>query len=517
MTTDVAIGGGSPYEVPGPFGAPVPGAEVPASLRADTLNLFDSTAVAVSSVAPAYSLAATMTLLFVAAGVAYAGPAVIIVSFLPVLFIAIAYFHLNRRDPSCGASYSWLSKLIHPGFGWFNGWVQVAAGVLFCISAPVLAGTNTLAFFHSLGWISASSANDLWLTAVVAALWLALITFICVYGIRWTTNFQWVMVIIEYVAVVGFSVAGIIKVLVKHPAGSTGFHLGWLNPLNIHGYEGIAAGAVLGVFFFWGWDTAANLNEESKNSSRIPGQAGIISMFLLLAIFLLNIIAAQMLLPAKQISNQGSNILFYFGEQVGGRWIGYVMIIAVLSSTVGTTQTTLLPSARITLSMARDQVFPKVFGSIQGKFRTPAIGTVILAFLCLFGILLTTGSSSVNHVFGNLINNIGVLIAFYYGVTGITCAWAYRKVAFQRLGFFLTGVLLPFLGGVFLLWVGYQVVKQSGWSASAPVIYTMLAGIPLVIIARYTTKGDFFKQPRVSYDSIEGDESGAPVLAGASR
>jgi hypothetical protein len=45
----------------------------------------------------------------------------------------------------------------------------------------------------------------------------------------------------------------------------------------------------------------------------------------------------------------------------------------------------------------------------------------------------------------------------------------------------------------------------------------MLAGIPLVIIARYTTKGDFFKQPRVSYDSIEGDESGAPVLSGASR
>ncbi len=50
--------------------------------------------------------------LFVA--VAYAGPAVIIVSFVPMLFIAIAYFYLNRRDPNCGASYAWISKLVGP-------------------------------------------------------------------------------------------------------------------------------------------------------------------------------------------------------------------------------------------------------------------------------------------------------------------------------------------------------------------------------------------------------------------
>jgi amino acid transporter len=502
MSTDVVETGGPPPEVPGPFGAPVPAGEAEATLRADTLNLFDSTAVAVSSVAPAYSLAATISLLFAAVGVAYAGPAVIIVSFIPVLFIAIAYFHLNRRDPTCGASYSWLSKLVSPVVGWFNGWVQIAAGILFCVSAPVLAGTNTLAFMNSVGWISASTAGNVWLTAVIGAAWLALITFICIYGIRWTTNFQWVMVIIEYVAVIGISVWGIIKVAVKHPAGSTGFHAGWLNPLNIHGYEGIAAGAVLGVFFFWGWDTAANLNEESKNASKTPGQAGIISMFLLLFVFLLNIVAAQMLLPAKQLSGQGSNVLFYFANQVGGKWVGYIMIIAVLSSTVGTTQTTLLPSARISLSMARDRVFPKLFGVIQGKFRTPALGTLVLAFISLFGILLTTGSSSVNTVFGNLIDNIGVLIAFYYGITGLACAWAFRKVAFKKASFFLTAVFLPLVGGLFLLWVGYQVIKQAGWGPSAPVLITFGLGVPLVIVARVFTKGDFFKTKPVAYTEI---------------
>ncbi len=178
------------------------------------------------------------------------------------------------------------------------------------------------------------------------------------------------------------------------------------------------------------------------------------------------------------------------------------MIIAVLSSTVATTQTTLLPAARITLSMSRDRVWPKLFGTIQGKLKTPAVGTLILAFICMFGIVLVSNVSSINNVFTNLILNIGVLIAFYYGVTGLTCAWAYRKVAFQKASFFFTGVLLPFLGGLVLLSVGVKVVVNAGWSSGYADIITLLLGIPLVIIARFTTKGDFFKQRPIAYTEI---------------
>jgi len=367
MSTDVVDSTGQPPEVPGPFGAPVPSDEAAPSLRANTLNLFDSTVVAVSSVAPAYTLAATMAVLFLTAGIAYAGPAVIWISFVPVLFIAISYFHLNRRDPDCGASYAWLSKLVSPYLGWFNGWVQVATSIIFCISAPLVAGAYTLQLANEWGWISASTANDIGNQAVVAGAWLALITFICIWGIRWTTNFQWLLLIIEYTAVIGFSVWGIIKVAVSHPRGSQSFHWSWLNPFTIHGLGALAAGVVLGVFFFWGWDTATNLNEESKDATKTPGRAGIIAMFLLLLVFAINIIAAQMLLPEKAWNAHQLTILLYFAQVAAGHWAGYVMLVAVLSSTVATTQTTLLPAARITLSMSRDKVFPSVFGTIQGK------------------------------------------------------------------------------------------------------------------------------------------------------
>src|SRR2546430_8213272 len=156
----------------GSHGSPAAGAE-PVHLRGDTLTLFDSVTVAVASVAPAYSLAATIAFLVVAVGLA--SPAAILVSFFPVLFVALAYYYMNREEPNCGASYTWLSRTVSPFLGWFTGWVQTMASLLFCISAPALAATNTLALLASFGWISKDAVNNVWLVAVIALAWLALV------------------------------------------------------------------------------------------------------------------------------------------------------------------------------------------------------------------------------------------------------------------------------------------------------------------------------------------------------
>ncbi len=467
-------------------------------LKSNVLSLFDSTAVAVASVAPAYSIASTIGL--VVAAVGFTAPAIILVSFLPVLAIAFAYYYLNKQDPSCGASYSWVSRTMSPYLGWFNGWVQVAASVLFCTSAATLAGQNTLSFLNTLNVIGSGTAGSVYWTALVSSIWFAFITWICIVGIRATANFQWVLVAIEYVAVIIFSIIAIFKVLANHPHGSSSFSFGWLNPLNIHGISGLAVGAALGVFFFWGWDTASNLNEESQDAAETPGIAGINSMFLLLVVFLVNNIAMQMLVPSAVIQKQGGNALFYFAQQVLPKPWNYIMLVAILSSTVATTQTTLLPASRITLSMARDGVFPGIFAKIHKKWLTPVAGTLILALLSFIGIWLTTFSSSVNNVFANMVADIGVLVAFYYGITGIGSAWAYRKVLTKKPSILFFAGILPFVGGAFLIWIGYQVVAQSGLSTSLPILITFGAGIPLVLIARYSAKTPFFKTKAVAYE-----------------
>jgi len=469
-----------------------------AELKHGTLSLFDSTMIATASVAPAYSLAATIGLLVAAVGLQ--APAAILVSFFPVFFIALAYYFMNKQDPNCGASYTWVSRTLSPHLGWFTGWVQTAASILFCIAAPLLAGSNTLALMNNLGWISSDAASNSKLVALVGFIWLVLVTAMVVRGIRLTANFQWVMVGIEYLLVLGFSIAAFIKIAAVHPAGSQGVSLDWFNPFSLSGLSGLAAGCVLGVFFFWGWDTAANLNEESENAETTPGNAGIISMFILLLIFMVASSAVEALVPADKLSKEGANALFYFATQVFPAPWSYAMVLAVLASTVATTQTTLLPATRLTFSMSRDDVFPPVFGLVHRKWQTPYIGTMIVAAISAVGIILTTLSSSINTTFQGIISNIGVLVAFYYAVTGIACAWAYRKVLLKSPRILVLAGILPTIGGVFLFWVGYQVVAQAGFGTSLPVLISLILGLPLVILTMVLTKSDFFSRKTVSYD-----------------
>ena len=476
-------------------------------LRANALTLWDSTVLAVTSTAPTYSLASTMYLMVGAVGLA--APATILVSFLPVLGIAVAYAYLNRTNPDCGASYSWLTQAISPWLGWFTGWVQLMASLFFMVQAPILAAQNTLSFLSSLGVIPGDASANAWLVAGVGVAWLVIVTAIVVYGIGLTARFQWAMLAIEYLVLILFSVLAFAKVASQHPGSSTPFSWGWVNPFSIHGVEGLAAGAVLAVFFFWGWDAAANVNEETRDARVAPGQAGIVGMFLLLAIFLLSSSAMQSLLPQGTIANQGANALQYFAGQVLPAPWSYLMLLGLLSSTIAVLQTTLLPAARVTLSMARDGVWPAIFARVNARFQTPLAGTIILSAICIVGLLLTTASPSVGATLSNLVNTIGVFIAFYYGITGIACAWYFRRILSHGVAPLLFAGLLPLLGGLFLLVVGLLVViqgqQQNGWGYVLPVLVAFALGAPLTGVAWLGNRGYFAYRP-VPYDPASGDD-----------
>jgi len=486
--------------VEGPFGTPVPESRERAQLKADELSLFDATAVAVSSVAPAYSLATALGSMFIIASVGDKAPAMVILSFIPILFIAYAYFHLNRRNPNCGASYAWLSEIIHPAAGWFNGFLQVGISVIFCVQSPIVAAGYTLAFFNALGWISGATARSTLLTALIASAWLVLITFFCIYGIRWTTNFQWVLCIIEYLAVVVFSIGGIIKVAVSNHQHRA-FHAAWLNPFGVHGLGNIATALAVGTFLFWGWDTAVNLNEETKAPGRTPGRAAILSMWLILGVFLLNFVAAQLLLTPDQLGSD--NLLFVFGVAFAGKWAGYVMIFAVLSSSVATAQTTLLPAARITYSMARDEVFPQLFAKVHGTFKTPAIGTAVLGAFAMVGIWWVQYTGAGSNVIATFTNNVGAIVAFYYGIAGIACAWAFRR-ALVSWRFALTGIVLPFISGVVLIAIMIWDIKSNGWSGMKwDILLLVLSAVLTPFVWAKRRSVAFFNQPLVAYTSQE--------------
>jgi hypothetical protein len=149
-------------------------------------------------------------------------------------------------------------------------------------------------------------------------------------------------------------------------------------------------------------------------------------------------------------------------------------------------------------------VLPRPLAAVNGRRRTPVVGTLVLATVAMVGIVLVNRVHTVSNVLNTLLTNVGVLVAFYYGVTGVTCAWAYRKVAFVRAGFFVTGILLPAVGGAALLSVGGLVIANAGWSGTGADIVTLALGLPLALVARRRTRGDFFRRRPVAYADIDG-------------
>ena len=84
-------------------------------LRAGALGLISSVVIAVSSTAPAYSMAATLGLIVAVVGVH--SPGTLIVSFVPMLCIAYAFRELNKADPDCGTTFTWTARAFGPRTG----------------------------------------------------------------------------------------------------------------------------------------------------------------------------------------------------------------------------------------------------------------------------------------------------------------------------------------------------------------------------------------------------------------
>ena len=113
------------------------------------------------------------------------------------------------------------------------------------------------------------------------------------------------------------------------------------------------------------------------------------------------------------------------GTDVFGSPLDKIVIIAVLTSAAASTQTTILPTARTSLSMARAGRCPSALGDIHPRFLTPHVSTILMGVLSIVWYVGLTIISE--NILFDSIAALGLMIAFYYGLTGYACAIYYRK------------------------------------------------------------------------------------------
>ena len=247
-------------------------------LRAGALGLLSSVVIAVSSTAPAYSLAATLGLVVAIVGVH--SPGTMIVSFLPMLCIAYAFRELNKVDPDCGTTFTWTTRAFGPWAGWMGGWGIIAADIIVMASLSQIAGHYALLLLGAGG----AASSTLWVT-LVGVVFIAALTWVCYRGIEVSARLQQALLAIELIALGVFAVMAFVKAGTGHALPGAGHvSAAWLSPWT-GSFRSLSDSFLLAVFVYWGWDCAVSVNEETEDRARTPGRAAVISTVVLVAVF----------------------------------------------------------------------------------------------------------------------------------------------------------------------------------------------------------------------------------------
>jgi amino acid transporter len=500
-------------------------------LKPNAISFISNVVIGVASTAPAYSLAAVLGFITLTGGVGFASPAIMLVAFIPMLCIALAYNYMNRADPDCGTTFSWVTRAMGPSLGWMGGWAIVVADIIVMANLAQIAGVYSFQLFGLTS--AAASTLD---TTIVGIVWIIVMTWICWRGIELSARTQQFLLGMEFVTLVIFSVVALITVYVNHPitlVGHTAYHsvepqASWFNPFSI-GLTPLINGMLLAVFIYWGWDTCVTVNEETEDAGRAPGRAAIVSTLMLVAIYLVVTTAAQAY-GSPGLLSANANDIFAGGlaHSVLGSPLDKLMIIAVLSSASASTQTTILPTARTTFSMARLKAFPNGLAHIHQRFQTPDVSTILMGALSILWYVGIVNVSS--NVLGDSITAIGFAIAFYYGLTGYACAIYFRRELLKSAkNFFYVGVL-PVLGGAILTGVFIKALifyQNANNDLSKPIlgigtpvfigIGSLLLGVVLMLIARFPYREFFSRKLEVADPAVLLDGYVTPATDGAGR
>jgi amino acid transporter len=362
--------------------------------------------------------------------------------------------------------------------GWIGGWAVITTGILVVGS---LADVGARYTYELLGMDGAAASKSA--VMVLAIVYIVVMTAICIRGTEVTADIQDVMIVLQIGALLLFAGVALYKVYAGDaPEGSSKPQLDWLSPFAVTNTSTLVSALLIGVFIYWGWESAVNLTEVTRDSARAPGLAAVISTVILLVTYVLVSVAVLAYAGLEVLAEYDDDdaIFAVLGADVLGSPWDKLIIFAIATSAIASTQTTIIPSSRTSFSMGRQDALPRKFAAIHPRFHTPWFSTAVIAVLAIAW-YVPLNIFSENALYDTL-SALSLMIAFYYALTGIACVVYYRRELTKSVKNFLFIGVGPFVGAVVL---GYLFAKSAVDLSDAENSYTGQSiigmGVPFVI------------------------------------
>ncbi len=409
-------------------------------LESNSLGLMDAIIMGLAGSAPAFSLSAA-TVALISAVHSFA-PAIMLYSALFMFGITLAFIQLNKKYTHTGASYAWVTEIFGPTVGFFTGWAVLVASALFVATGAVPVANSTLLLvlpqvMDSMPWVSC-----------MAIVWITLIALITCKGIKIASYVQIAMMLVELTVLLAIITAGSLHMM-HHSAHQLSW--GMLNMTHFSWREFIN-GALIAVFLYAGWDVTFNLNEETKNARHTPGWGAFWAVLILAGLFSMFMLIVLNVMSDVDLQKANSNIVFAVADVLFPRPWSYLAVFAVILSTIGTIETSMLQFTRTLFAQGRDGVLHQRYAKLHSSWNTPWVANLVIWGISVCFLLLSACSYNANHLMKVAVNAVSFQIAFFYSLTGFAWAWYYR-LRWTTVFEFICFLCWPIVSAVFLIFI----------------------------------------------------------------
>ncbi len=258
--------------------------------------------------------------------------------------VALVFAEMAGRLPLTGSIYNWTTRLTNPQLGWFTAWIMLFAYAIGTVGVVAAAMTP----LQSLLGITLST-NSIRLIGVVIILMQVVIN---VYGVSLASWINKLAVTAELIAIAVFGLL-LISVLCIH--GDAQPQLLTTIPATPTPYwPAFLSACLLGAWTIFGFETAADLSEETINVQQITPRSIITAVLASVILGFVFLVIITLAIPDLATVTTASDpvsaiVLFHLGPVMTKAFLLLVVIAMFAASLLGITT-----ASRLLFAVARD-------------------------------------------------------------------------------------------------------------------------------------------------------------------
>ncbi len=358
----------------------------------------------------------------------------ILIAMVAMMLTAVSYGRMASLFPTAGSAYTYVGRGLNPHLGFLTGWSMFLDYLIQPLMNGVYGALTIQRFFPYVPY------------AVLAAIFVAMMTLLNLRGIRATAYANIVLVTIMCLVI------GIFMVLAVRYL----FHFqGWHGVFSIQPFYDrrtfdarlIWMATSYAALTYIGFDGVTTLAEDVRNPKRNIMLATVLVCLFTGVVGGLEVYLGQRVWPSYNSFPNVETAFMDVAQRVGGPLLFQALGIILILASVGAGLTGQVGAARLLFGMGRDNVLPrKLFAYLDPKRNTPTLN------IWLIGIVAYIGALFVSYEQAGEILNFGAFLAFM-GVN-LATLWQFGvvgKVGRKRL--WLGDVVIPLLGFMFCLWI----------------------------------------------------------------